>query len=45
MMQGLHPIRTGEPDHVADAVRYLASDAERWTPGVAHVVDGGLSAM
>lgn len=45
MMQGLHPIGTGEPDNVADAVLYLASDASRWTTGAEHVVDGGLSAM
>ena len=44
-MQSLHPIGTGEPDNVADAVLYLASDASRWTTGAEHVVDGGLSAM
>jgi NAD(P)-dependent dehydrogenase (short-subunit alcohol dehydrogenase family) len=39
---GLHPIgRIGEPEEVAGAVMWLASDAASFTTGSMHVVDGG----
>jgi NAD(P)-dependent dehydrogenase (short-subunit alcohol dehydrogenase family) len=34
--------RLGEPDDVADAVLFLASDAARWISGANLVVDGGV---
>ena len=33
--------RLGEPDDVADACLFLASDAARWITGAVLVVDGG----
>jgi 3-oxoacyl-[acyl-carrier protein] reductase len=35
--------RLGEPDDVADAVAYLASDAASWITGHTLVIDGGVS--
>lgn len=39
-----HPLGLGEPDDVAYAAVYLASDEARWISGVALPVDGGVSA-
>jgi 2-keto-3-deoxy-L-fuconate dehydrogenase len=36
--------RLGEPDEVAEAVLYLASDAAAFVTGTAFVIDGGLTA-
>lgn len=36
-----HPLGLGEPDDVACAVMFLASDEARWITGVALPVDGG----
>ncbi|MEM7340734.1 MAG: glucose 1-dehydrogenase [Actinomycetota bacterium] len=35
--------RTGEPDDIAAAVTWLASDDSAWVTGTAQVVDGGLT--
>jgi NAD(P)-dependent dehydrogenase (short-subunit alcohol dehydrogenase family) len=44
-LEGLHPLgRLGEPDDVARAVLFLASDESSWITGHALVVDGGFSA-
>jgi NAD(P)-dependent dehydrogenase (short-subunit alcohol dehydrogenase family) len=44
-IEGLYPVgRYGEPDDVADAVRFLASDDAAWISGVVLPVDGGLTA-
>ena len=34
--------RVGEPQDIADACLYLASDAARWVTGAHLVVDGGV---
>lgn len=34
--------RTGEPEDIADACLYLASDAARWVSGAHLLVDGGI---
>ena len=39
-----HPLGFGQPDDVAWAVLYLASDEARWVTGVALPVDGGVMA-
>jgi NAD(P)-dependent dehydrogenase (short-subunit alcohol dehydrogenase family) len=42
---GMHPLgRLGEPDDVALAVLFLASDESRWITGISLAVDGGFSA-
>lgn len=41
----MHPLgRFGDPDDVANAVLYLASDASKWVTGAELSVDGGLAA-
>ncbi len=41
---GIHPLgRLGEPQDIADAFVYLASDEAGWVTGTALVVDGGLT--
>jgi NAD(P)-dependent dehydrogenase (short-subunit alcohol dehydrogenase family) len=41
----MHPLgRLGEPEDVAMAVLFLASDESRWITGTSLVVDGGFSA-
>jgi NAD(P)-dependent dehydrogenase (short-subunit alcohol dehydrogenase family) len=40
----IHPLgRLGEPDDIASAFVYLASDDARWVTGAAIAVDGGLT--
>ncbi len=40
-----HPLgRMGQPDEIAAAFLYLASDEARWVTGTALVIDGGLTA-
>jgi len=39
----LHPIGLGEPDDIANAFVYLASDEARWVTGHALRVDGGMT--
>jgi NAD(P)-dependent dehydrogenase (short-subunit alcohol dehydrogenase family) len=42
----LHALgRIGQPDEVAAAVLWLCSDAASFVTGLAHTVDGGLTAM
>ncbi len=45
-IEGLHPIgRIGEPDDIANAVLYLASDESRFVTGAEFVIDGGFTAQ
>jgi NAD(P)-dependent dehydrogenase (short-subunit alcohol dehydrogenase family) len=41
---GLPLRRIGEPDDIADAAVFLASDSSRWITGTDVTVDGGLMA-
>jgi len=44
-LTALHPLgRLGEPEDIADAIVFLASDEAAWITGHALVVDGGFSA-
>lgn len=44
-LTAMHPLgRLGEPDDIASAVLFLASDESSWITGHALVVDGGFSA-
>ena len=45
LVQMMHPIGTCEPDDVAQAVLFLASDASRKTTGAELLVDGGMAAQ
>jgi NAD(P)-dependent dehydrogenase (short-subunit alcohol dehydrogenase family) len=41
---GLHPLgRFGQPEDIANAFLYLASDEAGWVTGATLVVDGGLT--
>jgi NAD(P)-dependent dehydrogenase (short-subunit alcohol dehydrogenase family) len=41
----MHPLgRLGEPEDIAMAVLFLASDESRWITGISLAVDGGFSA-
>ena len=42
---GMHPLgRLGEPEDIAKAVLFLASDDSAWITGISLMVDGGFSA-
>ncbi len=44
MVGALHPVgHMGEPDDIAEAVLYLASDRSRFTTGAELIVDGGIT--
>ena len=44
--EGLHPIgRLGQPEEIAEAAVYFASDESRWTTGTILTVDGGIMAV
>ena len=46
MIRRLHPIgRAGQPEDVAPAFLYLASDDSAWTTGTSLMVDGGYTAQ
>ena len=43
--EGLHPLgRLGQPEEIAEAAVYFASDESRWTTGSILPVDGGIMA-
>jgi meso-butanediol dehydrogenase / (S,S)-butanediol dehydrogenase / diacetyl reductase len=43
---GMHPLgRLGEPEDVAGAAFYLASDDATWVTGTALTVDGGYTSV
>jgi len=42
-MEKAHPLGFGEPEDVAAAIAYLASEDAKWITGSVLVVDGGLS--
>ncbi|MFV0462097.1 MAG: SDR family NAD(P)-dependent oxidoreductase [Nostocoides sp.] len=43
-LEAAHPLGTGQPDDVAWAAVYLASDQARWMTGSELVIDGGYTA-
>lgn len=44
--EGIHPMgRLGQPEEIAEAVIYFASDESRWTTGSILAVDGGVMAV
>lgn len=43
-LRDAHPLGFGQPDDVAQAVRFLLSDDARWITGTVLPVDGGFSA-
>lgn len=45
LVQTMHPIGMSEPDDVAQAVLFLASEASRRTTGAELLVDGGMAAQ
>jgi len=43
--EGTHPMgRLGQPEEIAEAAVYFASDESRWTTGSILTVDGGVMA-
>lgn len=45
-MEGLHPVgRLGQPEDIAQAAIYFASDESSWTTGSIMTVDGGIMAQ
>jgi NAD(P)-dependent dehydrogenase (short-subunit alcohol dehydrogenase family) len=43
--EGMHPLgRLGQPEEIAEAAVYFASDESRWTTGSILPVDGGVMA-
>ncbi len=45
-MEGLHPLgRLGQPEEVAQAAIYFASDESSWTTGSIVTIDGGIMAQ
>ena len=45
LVQTMHPIGMSEPDDVAQAVLFLASEASRRTTGAELLVEGGMAAQ
>jgi NAD(P)-dependent dehydrogenase (short-subunit alcohol dehydrogenase family) len=46
LFEDIHPMgRLGEPEEVAEAAIYFASDESRWTTGSILPVDGGVMAV
>jgi len=44
-IEGMHPLgRLGQPEEIAEAAVYFASDESRWTTGSILTVDGGVMA-
>ena len=45
LFEGIHPMgRLGQPEEVAEAAIYFASDESRWTTGSVLPIDGGVMA-
>ena len=44
--EGIHPMgRLGQPEEIAEAAIYFASDESRWATGSILAVDGGVMAV